>query len=50
MSDAHAETCPWCGQWTRLVAVAGHLQCDSCHRVVKDCCDGEMAEKEEPEG
>ena len=34
-------TCDWCGQVTRLVWVAGHAQCGSCHRVLVECCNGE---------
>ena len=34
--------CPWCGQWTRYEQVRGHYECQSCHRPVADCCDGEQ--------
>lgn len=31
--------CPWgCGSVLR-VRVAGHWQCDTCHRVIESCCD-----------
>ena len=37
--------CDWCGACTRIVYVAGHGQCGSCHRVLEECCTGERAEK-----
>lgn len=37
------EKCPWCGSETRAVRVGGHEQCGKCHRVIRDCCDGEVA-------
>ena len=39
--------CPWCGQWTRLEFVKGHMECPVCHSPVADCCDGETADKED---
>lgn len=36
--------CPWCGQCTRLIMVHGHYECMNCHRVVSDCCNGEVAD------
>ena len=40
--DANLSDCPWCGQATRLVYKRAHMECDSCHRPVADCCDGEQ--------
>ena len=37
------EQCPWCGQYQRTVRVSGHDECSSCHRPIRDCCDGETA-------
>ena len=37
------EQCPWCGQHQRTVRVSGHDECSSCHRPIRDCCDGETA-------
>ena len=37
------ETCPWCGSETNAIRVGGHEQCGKCHRVIRDCCDGEVA-------
>jgi hypothetical protein len=41
------EICPWCGEWTRYVIVRSHYECPRCHRPVLDCCDGEVADKED---
>ena len=45
--SAHVN-CPWCGEWTRLEFVRGHLECPVCRNPVADCCDGEK--EEAPEG
>lgn len=34
--------CPWCGQVTRFSYKRAHIECNSCHRPVADCCDGEQ--------
>ena len=45
--SAHVN-CPWCGEWTRLEFVRGHMECPVCRNPVSDCCDGEK--EEAPEG
>ena len=35
--------CDWCGAQGYLVWVSGHAQCNACHRVLVDCCNGETA-------
>jgi ribosomal protein L37AE/L43A len=46
MTESDAEfICPWCGQVAHKVFIRGHLECNACHRVVADCCDGEVAER-----
>ena len=36
--------CDWCGAVTRPVAVHGHEQCGRCHRVLNECCNGEVCD------
>ena len=41
LSELDAVECSWCGEWTRLEYVNGHMSCPRCKRVLRDCCDGE---------
>ena len=43
LSELDAVECSWCGEWTRLEYVNGHMSCPRCKRVLRDCCDGERA-------
>ena len=36
--------CEWCGSVTRPIAVHGHEQCGRCHRVLTECCKGEVCD------
>ena len=36
--------CEWCGGVTRPIAVHGHEQCGRCHRVLTECCNGEVCD------
>jgi len=36
--------CDWCGAVPRPVAVHGHEQCGRCHRVLNECCNGEVCD------
>jgi len=45
--ESASRECPWCGQWTYVEIVRGHLECPVCRNPIADCCDGEVAEKED---
>ena len=45
------EVCHWCARKMNPIEFHGHLECPHCHRVVKECCEGEVSnEDNEMEG
>lgn len=37
-------TCLWCRQETVPLQIAGHSECEHCHKIIDECCSGETLE------